>query len=419
MELKNNLLSIFNSQDIVDSLSSYTLELLSIISLSLIIFLIHKLLKRTLLKGIEKIIKSTKVKWDDLLFEKGIFNKVIILVPWILGQITLPYFLSENANLYYVTLKIFQLGLLIQVSLIFNTMLTAFLSIYETTKFSLDIPLTGLVQIIKLIIYFFTAILFIAIVLDKPPLLLLSGLGALTAVLLLVFKDTILGFVAGVQLIGNRMISQDDRIEMRKYGADGVVIEVALTTVKVKNFDNTISTIPTYALITDSFRNWRGMKESGCRRIKRSILVNTRSIKFCDIQLLESLTDLNLIHDSVITLLNEFRNDEENKSRPSNKRRITNLGIFRRYIIQYLKHESRIKQDKSTIVRELQQTEKGIGIEIVAFYDGTDTQGYENVIADTFDHLLAIIHEFHLDYFQLPTDTNNSNHSKSQYIPIN
>ena len=269
-------------------------------------------------------------------------------------------------------------------------MLTAFLSIYETTKFSLDIPLTGLVQIIKLIIYFFTAILFIAIVLDKPPLLLLSGLGALTAVLLLVFKDTILGFVAGVQLIGNRMISQDDRIEMRKYGADGVVIEVALTTVKVKNFDNTISTIPTYALITDSFRNWRGMKESGCRRIKRSILVNTRSIKFCDIQLLESLTDLNLIHDSVITLLNEFRNDEENKSRPSNKRRITNLGIFRKYIIQYLKHDSRIKQDKSTIVRELQQTEKGIGIEIVAFYAGTDTQGYENVIADTFDHLLAI-----------------------------
>ena len=216
MELKNNLLSIFNSQDIVDSLSSYTLELVSIISLSLIIFLIHKLLKRTLLKGIEKIIKSTKVKWDDLLFEKGIFNKAIILVPWILGQIALPYFLSENANLYYVTLKIFQLGLLIQVSLIFNTMLTAFLSIYETTKFSLDIPLTGLVQIIKLIIYFFTAILFIAIVLDKPPLLLLSGLGALTAVLLLVFKDTILGFVAGVQLIGNRMISQDDRIEMRK-----------------------------------------------------------------------------------------------------------------------------------------------------------------------------------------------------------
>ena len=118
-------------------------------------------------------------------------------------------------------------------------------------------------------------------------------------------------------------------------------------------------------------------------------------------------------------MLNEFRNDEENKSRPSNKRRITNLGIFRRYIIQYLKHESRIKQDKSTIVRELQQTEKGIGIEIVAFYDGTDTQGYENVIADTFDHLLAIIHEFHLDYFQLPTDTNNSVHSKSQYIPIN
>jgi len=182
-------------------------------------------------------------------------------------------------------------------------MLTVFLGIYETTKFSHDIPLTGLVQIIKLIIYFFTTILFIAIVLDKPPLLLLSGLGALTAVLLLVFKDTLLGFVAGVQLIGNRMISQDDRIEMEKYGADGEVIEVALTTVKVRNFDNTISTIPTYALITDSFRNWRGMKESGCRRIKRSIPINTRTIKFCDMQLLESLTDLNLIHGHIITLL--------------------------------------------------------------------------------------------------------------------
>ena len=419
MELIYKFIKSFDYLYFEDLLTSYVYELISIISLSVIILLIHKLLNRTILKVIEKIIKHTKVKWDDLLFEKGFFNKVTILIPWILGQFSLPYFLHEDANLFYFTLKIFQLGLLIQVSLILNTMLTVFLDIYDTTKFSHDIPLTGLIQIIKLIIYLFTTILFIAIVLDKPPLMLLSGLGALTAVLLLVFKDTLLGFVAGVQLIANRMISPGDRIEMEKYGADGKVKEVALTTVKVKNFDNTISTIPTYALITDSFRNWRGMEESGLRRIKRSILINSRTIKFCDSQLLESLTDLNLIHDFVSSLVLKLEKEGETKTRPSNKRRVTNLGIYRRYIIQYLKNEIRINQENGFIVRELQPTEKGVGLEIVAFYDGIDTQGYENVIADTIDHLLAIIHEFELDFFQLPTDSNDGDYTKKRYLSEN
>ena len=223
---------------------------------------------------------------------------------------------------------------------------------------------------------------------------------------MLVFKDTLLGFVAGVQLIGNKMIKPDDRIEMERYGADGTVQEVALTTVKVKNWDNTISTIPTSSLVSDSFRNWRGMKDAGFRMISRSLLINTRTVKFCDLKLLESLLDLNLIHESVKKLIKELNEDDKQKIRPSNKRRMTNLGIFRHYIIKYLEQHENISNDPDyiSIVGENEPTEKGVGISIFAYYNGSDTLGYKNTVADIFDHLFAVIHEFELDFFQLPSD---------------
>ena len=394
----------------------YIAELLSIASLTFIVILVYLILKGTMLKGIKTIADSTKTDWDDKLFEKGVFNKVTLILPWILGQMCLPYFLGEDSKLFSFSLMVFQLGLLIQVSWIINSTLSVILDIYQTSIRLHKIPLKGFFQVIRLAVYFFTVILFIAILLNKPPLLLLSGLGALTAVIMLVFKDTLLGLVAGIQLIGNKMISPGDRIEMPKYGADGIVKEVALTTVKVSNWDNTISTIPTAALVTDSFRNWEGMKSSGCRMISRSILINMRTVKFCDLEMLESLSDLNLIHDYVEKTILELDNDNGENVRPSNKRRVTNLGIFRRYIINYLRHSDKITNDHEnfmSVVGEKEPNEKGVGISILAYYNGTDIQGYNNTIADIFDHIFAVIHEFDLDFYQLPSDSSTYSKDKS------
>ena len=281
-----------------------------------------------------------------------------------------------------------------------------------------EIPINGFVQVIRLIVFFFTTILCIALLLNKPPFLLLSGLGAMTAVIMLVFKDTLLGLVAGIQLIGNKMIAPGDRIEMQRYGADGIVKEVALTTVKVSNWDNTISTIPTSSLVTDSFRNWQGMKNSGCRMIYRSLLINMRTIKFCDLRMLESLSELNLIHDYVEKLILDSKKDDGQKSRPSNKRTVTNLGVFRRYIINYLQNYEAITDNPKylSIVGEKEPSEKGVGISILAYYNGTDTHGYNNAIGNIFDHLFAVINEFELSVYQLPSDTNQINQQSMQFL---
>ena len=420
MNLDKKILELIANENLGKLQTIYIAELASITSLAFIVILIHILLKGTLLKGIEKLVRHTDTDWDDRLFDKGVFNKVTWLMPWILGQVCLPYFLGEDSIIFSFSLMVFQLGLLIQVAWIINASLTVILDIYQETKWSKEIPINGFIQIIRLVVFFFTAILFIAILLDKPPLLLLSGLGALTAVILLVFKDALLGFVAGIQLIGNKMIAPGDRIEMQRYGADGIVKEVALTTVKVKNWDNTIATIPTASLVSDSFRNWRGMDYSGCRMINRSILINMRTVKFCDIEMLESLSDLNLIKDYVKNLISEFKfkEDDGKKVRPSNKRRVTNLGIFRRYIINYLQHYEKISNNPEygSIVGETEPNEKGVGISILAYYDGIDPLGYNNAVGNIFDHLFAIIHEFELDFYQLPSDTTNSLDKNLSYV---
>ena len=415
MNLDKKIFELMANVKLGELQTIYIAELISIACLAFIVILLHLILKGTLLKGIQKLTQSTKTDWDDKLFDRGIFHEVTLLLPWILGQVCLPYFLGEDSKLFSISLMVFQLGLLIQVCWIINSTLSVVLDIYQSSKISHKIPINGFIQVIRIVVFFFTTILFIAILLDKPPFMLLSGLGALTAVIMLVFKDTLLGFVAGIQLIGNKMIAPGDRIEMPTYGADGIVKEVALTTVKVSNWDNTISTIPTAALVNDSFRNWEGMRSSGCRMISRSILINMRTVKFCDLEMLESLSDLNLIHDYVEQLILDLKKDNGKKERPSNKRMVTNLGVFRRYIINYLKHYDKISNnpDFDSIVGEKEPNEKGVGINILAYYNGIDTHGYNNAIGDIFDHLFAVIHEFELDFYQLPSDSMNSIKDKS------
>ena len=418
MNLFKKIFELLANENMGELQTIYIAELLSISCLAILIILIHIILKGTILKGIKKLVLATKTDVDDIFFEKGVFNKMTLLVPWVLGQMCIPYFLGEDSNLFPFSLKVFQLGLLIQISWIINSTLNVIVEIYQKTKISHKIPITGFIQVLRLVLYFFTAVLFIAIILNKPPLFLLSGLGALTAVFMLVFKDTLLGLVAGIQLIGNKMISPGDRIEMAKYGADGLVTDVALTTVKVTNWDNTISTIPTSSLVSDSFRNWSGMEASGCRMFSRTILINLNTVKFCDLTMLESLSDLNLIHDYVSSTIKEMKSGEGSKERPSNKRTVTNLGIFRLYILNYLNHFEKISKTPQfkSIVGENEPNEKGVGINILAYYAGTDIDGYNIAIGDIMDHLFAVIDEFELDIYQLPADTTNSEEKSSSFI---
>jgi miniconductance mechanosensitive channel len=291
--------------------------------------------------------------------------------------------------------------------LAFFTLLDIFQSFTNLRTTRSQFPLKGLLQTVKLIASLLTGILLVSLLMDKSPLLLLSGLGAISAVLLLVFKDPILGLVAGIQLSANNMLSVGDWLEMPKYGADGDVIDIALTTVKVRNWDKTITTVPTYALISDSFKNWRGMSEAGGRRIKRSVFLQMSSIEFLDEQTLTHLHKADLLAPYLESKLAQIK--ETNTSSKTdmsiliNGRRLTNIGTFRQYLLSYLKSHENIREDMTLMVRQLQSTSVGLPMEIYAFTTTTVWSEYENIQADIFDHVLAILPEFNLQVHEAPT----------------
>ena len=285
--------------------------------------------------------------------------------------------------------------------------MNASVDILQTSRFSRELPVKSVVQVLKLILYGIATIAVISLIIGQSPALLLSGLGAMTAVMMLVFKDSILGLVAGIQLSANQMVSSGDWIEMPKYGADGDVLEVALTTVKVQNWDKTITTIPTYTLITESFKNWRGMSESGGRRIKRSINIDIGSIKFCSQEMLERFSRIQHITEYLdkkrqeISSWNAAWNLEA--SDPLNGRQLTNVGTFRAYVVAYLRHHPMVHQDMTFLVRQLAPTAQGLPIEIYVFSRDQVWSNYEDIQADIFDHILAIAPAFDLSVYQSPS----------------
>ena len=286
-------------------------------------------------------------------------------------------------------------------------MLNAAVDIVRSSRFSRDLPVKSVVQVVKLVLYGITTIAVVSLIIGQSPSLLLGGLGAMTAVLMLVFKDPILGLVAGIQLSANQMLARGDWIEMPKYGADGDVLEVALTTVKVQNWDKTITTIPTYALITESFKNWRGMSESGGRRIKRAINIDISSIRFCDQEMLERFSKIQYITEYLENKRKEIStwNAERNvdASDPLNRRQLTNVGTFRAYIVAYLRHHPMIHPEMTFLVRHLPPTEHGLPIEIYVFSRDQEWSNYEGIQADIFDHILAIAPAFDLRVYQSPS----------------
>jgi len=375
-----------------------------IIILSIIAYL---LAKHFILKGLTAIISRTTTQWDDVLLRKKVFNRLAHLAPAIVMYIFISIPLVDYDWIISLINEVILIYMIVMGILALDAFLNGSLAIYETYEISNKIPIKGFIQVFKIIIYFTSGVFIIAILLDKTPVYLFSSLGALTAVLMFIFKDAILGFVAGIQLTANQMVANGDWIEMPKYGADGDIIEIALTTVKVQNWDKTITTIPTYALITESFKNWRGMSESGGRRIKRSISLDMNTIQFCTEEMLDRFSKIQYISSYIEKQKIELKtyNQAEHVDHSSlvNGRRMTNVGTFRAYVEAYLKNHPKINHEMTFLVRQLAPSEHGLPIEIYVFSKDKAWANYESIQADIFDHILAVIPEFDLQVFQDPS----------------
>ena len=358
-----------------------------------------------------KVVKKTGNTWDDELLNSRLFKWLSLLVPAIIILNTAPYAIVTHhdgvpmlANIIQSSAKVF---IIVLVFLSLSSLLNIVERIYSRFEVSRELPIKGFIQVIKIIMLLAAVIFIISTLIGKSPVLIFSGLGAMTAILMLIFKDSILGLVAGIQLSANRMVARGDWIEMPKFGADGEVLEVALTTVKVKNWDKTITTIPTYALISDSFKNWRGMAKSGVRRIKRSVSIDMSTVGFLDKETLAQLSSITLIKEYLAEKTKEIATWNEENADASNKinaRGLSNLGTFRAYIREYLNNHPKISKTETLLVRQLQPTEHGIPIEIYVFTTDNAWVNFEDIQSDIYDHFLSVLPEFGLRAFQSPSD---------------
>ncbi len=367
----------------------------------------HLITKHLIVRLVKTAAGKTRTTWDDALVESKVFSRLAHLVPALIVRAAAPMVFEEFPRVAsFVTTGTF-VYIVIAAMFVIGAALNAVLEIYDTYAVSRRVPIKTFVQVIKIVIYCIGTISILAILLGKSPVMLFSGLGAFAAILLLVFKDTILGFVAGIQLTAYNMVRPGDWISMPDHGADGDVLEVSLTTVKVQNWDKTISTIPTYALVSESFKNWRGMEESGGRRIKRSVHLDVTSIKFCDHEMLERFKKIEFITEYVERKLEEI-SEYNQKTRADvstlvNGRHMTNVGTFRAYLEAYFRNHPKIRQDMTFLVRQLPPTDGGLPIEIYVFSNEQAWARYEGIQSDIFDHILAIVPLFDLRVFQVPT----------------
>lgn len=362
--------------------------------------------KRILVGAARSFASRSRVTWDDALVSHNVFGRLAQVLPALIIFLAVPFVPALPDGLIQLIRNVATGYMVLMLTLTLTALLGAANTIYAALPVAKERPLKGFVQLIQIVIWVLGAVLIVAAVLDRSPLLLISGFGAMTAILLLVFKDTILSLVASVQLTAQDMVRVGDWIEMPQFGADGDVIDVQLHTVKVQNWDKTITTIPTHRLITDSFRNWRGMSESGGRRIKRPIYFDVSSIRF--------QTEEEIEHFKRFALLKEYIRDKQRElaeynaglemavDEEVNRRRLTNIGTFRAYAFNYLKNHPQIRQDMTLIVRQLPAGPEGLPLEIYCFTDTTAWAEYERIQSDIFDHLLAIVPEFGLRLFQKP-----------------
>ena len=403
-QINEGLQTLGFSQSLADQLDQF----IAFLGVLLVAYLADSICRKVLLKVVSRLIKQTKATWDDIVFDRKVMVHLSRMVAPILIYILLPLAFSDAGSATLALIMRFCLIFIIIMFLSFiSALLTAVYTVYSEKEQFRDRPLKGLLQTVQVILYFVGGIIVVSILIDRSPGVLLTGLGASAAVLMLVFKDSIMGFVSGVQLSANNMLKVGDWITMPKYGADGTVIEVTLNTVKVRNFDNTITTIPPYLLISDSFQNWQGMQESGGRRVKRSINIDMTSVRFCTPEMLEKYRKIQLLAnyvDETEKVVEEYNKEHDiDNSVLVNGRRQTNLGVFRAYLTNYLRSLPTVNQDMTCMVRQLQPTETGIPLELYFFSANKVWVAYEGIQADVFDHVLAIIPEFDLRVFQNPS----------------
>ena len=398
-----------NSFDFNDGIATILSEFSVLIILLLTSYIAYWITVKLMRRAIIPLLQRSKNQFDDLLLNHHFFRNIAYLVPTLL----LLYYLEDTITSLPVVINslttLLEIVFVLILLMISNSILDTINDQYNRYDFAKDHPIKGLIQIIKIISYVIALIITVAVVFDKNLGTLVLSLGTISAVLMLVFKDPILGFVGGMQLIFNKMLSIGDWISMPKFGADGTVMEINLTTVKVQNWDKTIVTIPTYSLITDSFQNWKGMEESGGRRIKRSINIDMKSIRFCTKEMLERFNKIQVL-DKYIQSTEEKIQQYNSKHNVDpnilvNGRRQTNIGVFRAYLEAYLSNRNDINKDMTFMVRQLDSNEKGLPIQIYVFATTTEWVEYEGIQSDIFDHVLAVIPEFDLQVYQYPSDS--------------
>ncbi len=404
-KIMNYINDLLKSNNVNETLTGYLSYIILVLLIVIICVVVNFIAKNIVLKIFSKIILKNRYTWDDILLRRKVFSRLGNILPGIIVYVSGAAFQNKlmtdlvhrGAVIYIMIVSLF----------IINSFLDGVNDIYSTYPISKIRPMKGLLQVVKIVLYTVISIVIVGTLMDQNPLVLLSGIGALAAVFSFVFKDTILGFIAGIQLTSNDMLRIGDWIEIPKYGADGDVIDITLNTVKVQNFDKTIVSLPAYALVTDSFKNWRGMAEFGGRRIKRSISIDVNSILFCTPEMIEKYKKIEYLKDYIIEMETEIilQNQvmEINLDNRVNGRHMTNIGTFRMYIQKYLTHQPNLMKDMPLMVRQLSPTEHGIPLEVYAFTDVTDWSTYERIQADIFDHIVSIAEEFDIRIFQNPT----------------
>ena len=408
MELLNNIDKLLIDWGVSPQTADWMDQFIAFALVLVIAFVADMICRKILLKAIARLVQKTKATWDDIMFDRNVMVHLSRMVAPVVIYLFIPiaFAQTDSVTLSFIR-RLCYIYIIFSFLLFVNSFLKAAYTVYSEKESMRDRPLKGLLQTLQVSLWSIGLIVVVAELLGKSPLSLLAGLGASAAVLMLVFKDSIMGFVSGVQLSANDMLKVGDWIAMPKYGADGTVIEVTLNTVKVRNWDNTITTIPPYLLVSDSFQNWRGMRESGGRRVKRSINIDMTSVRFCTPQMLEKYRKIDLLKDYIDQTEAEVRAYNEQNGIDHavlvNGRRQTNLGVFRAYLTAYLKSLPVVNKDLNCMVRHLQPTDHGLPVELYFFSTIKDWIPYEGVQADVFDHVLAIIPEFDLRVFQSPS----------------
>ena len=400
-------------QELISHIAALGIEITPTTSLIIIFgiilltaIVVHFILHKGVLRAFEKRAQASSHLWLQIITQNKLFHRLAFTLQGIIVNVQAVLWLQKGSEAANILTTCAQLWVMIYALLSFFSLLDVVFNLSQKFATASQLPLKGIFQGIKLVSAIIIGILVISLLIGQSPAILISGLGAMAAVLMLVFKDPILGLVAGIQLSANDMLKLGDWLEMPKYGADGAVIDIGLTTVKVRNWDNTITTIPTWSLVSDSFKNWSGMSASGGRRIKRSLNIDTTSIHFLDEQEQQRLIQARLLKpymDSRYQEISEWNQQNAADHSVLNLRKMTNIGTFRAYLQEYLRNHPRLRKDMTMMVRQLAPDANGLPIEIYCFTSTVVWAEYESIQADIFDHIFAVVDEFGLRIHQSPT----------------